>query len=277
MERIQGDLTNKDSLKQAVQNIDIIFHLAAKLHINNPNRALRTEYEEVNVVGTQALAEAAAQASVSRFIFFSTICVYGPSQSSVIFDESTKPQPDTLYAETKHRAEQIVLSTLPSTVLRLAAVYGSRMKGNYPRLVKGLKQGWFIPIGPGTNRRTLIYEEDVGQAALLAANHPVAEGKIFNLTDGHIHTFNDIQTAICQALNKQPPRYRLPVTPIRLGLTAVDRAFGLIRSRPPVSRVLVDKLLEDVAVSGTKIQEQLGFQAQFDLASGWRESITRII
>lgn len=273
VQTIQGDLTDCESLKQAVKDIDIVFHLAAKLHLNDPSPALRAEYEEVNVVGTQRLAEAAKQAGVSRFIFFSTICVYGPSQPGVIFDESTKPQPDTLYAKTKYSAEQIVLDTLPSTVLRLAAVYGSRMKGNYPRLVKALKQGWFIPIGAGTNRRTLIYEEDVGRAALLAAHHPAAEGEIFNLTDGHIHTFNDIQTAICQALNKQRPRYHLPVTPIRLGLTVVERAFSLIGRRPPVSLALVDKLLEDVAVSGIKIQEQLGFQPQFDLTAGWQASV----
>lgn len=277
VERVQGDLTDRGSLEQAVKDVDIVFHLAAKLHINNPSPTLRGQYEQVNVVGTQALAEAAKQAGVSRFIFFSTICVYGASEAGVIFDESTQPKPDTLYAETKYRAEQIVLDTLPSTVLRLAAVYGSHMKGNYPRLIKALKQGWFVSVGPGTNRRTLLYEEDVGRAALLAATHLVAEGQIFNVTDGKVHTFKEILVAICGALKRSPPRYYLPTTPIRLALAAVEESFRLVGRRPFVSRALLEKLQEDIAVSGMKIQKELGFRPQFDLTAGWKESLKEII
>jgi nucleoside-diphosphate-sugar epimerase len=98
------------------------------------------------------------------------------------------------------------------TVLRLGAVYGSRIKGNYERLTRALAGNLglgnlgtrsrsfdklrmsglfghvpklpFIPIGNGLNRRTLVYDKDVGRAAALAVSHPAAAGRVFNVTDG---------------------------------------------------------------------------------------------
>jgi nucleoside-diphosphate-sugar epimerase len=66
------------------------------------------------------------------------------------------------------------------TVLRLGAVYGSRIKGNYERLTRALARNRFIPIGKGLNRRTLVYDKDVGRAAALAVSHPAAAGRVFN-------------------------------------------------------------------------------------------------
>jgi len=66
----------------------------------------------------------------------------------------------------------------------MAAIYGPRMKGNYPRLVKALSRGIFIPVGKGDNRRTLVHEEDAVRAAVLAAQHPRAAGRVYNVSDG---------------------------------------------------------------------------------------------
>ena len=48
----------------------------------------------------------------------------------------------------------------------------------------------FIPVGSGLNRRTLVYDKDVGRAAALAVSHPAAAGRVFNVTDGGFHTLN---------------------------------------------------------------------------------------
>ncbi len=113
--------------------------------------------------------------------------------------------PDTFYAQTKLAAEKIVLNARGAdgqplgTVLRLCAVYGSRIKGNYERLTHALVRHRFIPIGSGLNRRTLVYDKDVGRAAVLAVSHPAAAGphtnpvgvgagRVFNVTDGTFHT-----------------------------------------------------------------------------------------
>ena len=226
--------------------------------------------------------------------------------------------PDTFYAQTKLAAEQIVLNARGAdgqplgTVLRLGAVYGSRIKGNYERLMRALagnlggnlgtrsqfqgKLGHvpkfpFIPVGSGLNRRTLVYDKDVGRAAALAVSHPAAAGRVFNVTDGGFYTLNEIIESICSALGRKPPRLSLPVGPTRALVGLVEtgcRVMGIMGTRsrilansgqapsptiPLVTRAMIDKYTEDIAVDGSLIQKELGFVPQYDLKTGGEETI----
>jgi UDP-glucose 4-epimerase len=273
-----GDVTDKSAVQSAMQGVNAVIHLAALLHIVNPPSELREKYERINVGGTAMMVEAAIKAGVKRVVLFSTIAVYGQAEGQVL-NEQSPTHPDTFYAQTKLSAEQIVLNARGAdgqplgTVLRLGAVYGSRIKGNYERLTRALERHRFIPIGSGLNRRTLVYDRDVGRAAVLAAQHPDAMGKIFNVSDGQFHTLNEIIKTICEALDRPPPRLSLPVGPVRLIAGILEDAAQLIGQKSPIVRATIDKYIEDVAIDSQCIQAQLGFVPQFDLAAGWRETV----
>ena len=273
-----GDIIDETAVRAAMIDVDVVVHLAALLHIVNPAPELRSRYERVNVDGTRIVVEAARAASVKRLVFFSTIAVYGDGGGRFL-DEDTPAQPDTFYAETKLAAEKIVLAARRAdgeplgTVLRPAAVYGSRIKGNYRLLLQSLADGRFIPIGDGRNRRTLVYEKDVARAAVLAMHHPVAVGRVYNVSDGQFHTLREIIEAICEALGRPPPHLSLPVGPVRFGAGVLEDAARLAGRKAPISRARVDKYTEDVAVSSQRIQTELGFVPQFDLARGWQETV----
>lgn len=271
VECLQGDINDCSALARAVQGVDVVFHLAAKLHINNPDPSLREEYHRVNVEGTRRLAEAAVAAKVSRLVFFSTICVYGPSVFPNVLDENAPICCDSWYGETKYQAERIVLSQSPAVVLRLAAVYGPRMKGNYLRLLHALRKHAFLYVGDGRNRRTLIYDEDVAAAALLAAEAPQALGQTYNVSDGKIHVFREIVETMCQVLGRRPPRLHISVPLMRTCAGMAETGMRWIGKRSPITRQLVDKLVEDVAVSDAKIERDLQYHPQVDLACGWRQ------
>ena len=185
--------------------------------------------------------------------------------------EDKPAKPDTFYARTKLATERIVLDAKRAdgqplgTVLRFAAIYGPRIKGNYQRLVQALARGRFIPIGDGSNRRTLIYDRDVAQAAVLAVPNPAAIGKIFNVSDGHFHTLNDIINTICEALDRTPPRISLPVGPVRWIVGILEDIGRKIGYQLPVGRATIDKYTEDIAVSSQRIQNELGFKPQHDV------------
>jgi UDP-glucose 4-epimerase len=216
-------------------------------------------------------------------VLFSTIAVYGNSNGQILTEDAIA-KPDTFYVETKLGAERIVLEAKRTdgqplgTVLRFAAIYGSRIKGNYPSRASGrtVARRRFIPIGDGSNRRTLIYDRDVSKAALLAVQHPNAAGKVYNVSDGHFYTLKEIINAICQALGRNPPRLSLPVGPVRLAAGILEDAGRMIGFKSPISRATIDKYTEDIAVSSQRIQTELGFKPQFDLESGWRETIQEI-
>lgn len=276
-----GDVTDPSAVGAAVQGAGVVVHLAALLHVVNPPPALHARYERVNVEGTSTVLKAAVRTGVGRVVYFSTIAVYGPSAGRIL-TEATPPQPRTFYARTKLAAEKIVLearggdSRPIGTVLRFAAVYGPRIKGNYRRLVQSLARGRFVPVGRGENRRTLVYEGDVARAALLAAEHPAAAGRIFNVTDGRVHTVEAIIGALCAALDRRPPRLRLPLGPIR-GLAGIlEKGAGICGFRPSVARAMIDTYTEDVAVDGGLFCRQIGFVPRYDLMAGWRETVAQM-
>lgn len=273
---IQGDITNVGALRNAVGTSHVVFHLAAKLHAKPTDNISVSEYEKVNLEGTRCLVEAARLASVRRLVFFSTINVYGPTQPGQIFDEDSPLQPESPYARTKRDAEVIVLAGLPAVVLRLAAVYGPGMKGNYLRLLQSLRARRFIMVGDGDNRRTLVHVNDVCQAAFLAAEHPGASGQIYNVTDGDIHTLRDIIEAISQALGKAPPRFRISPGVANLAARLLEAGFAVFGNSAPPFRTMVEKIREDVAVSGAKLRRQLGYHPEYSLACGWHDTVQHL-
>jgi UDP-glucose 4-epimerase len=273
-----GDITDSEAIRSALEGADGVVHLAALLHILNPPPEMRATFERINVGGTARVVEAAVRAGVRRIVFFSTINVYGDS-NGVVLSEDSPPGPKTFYAETKLRAERIVLEATSrdgerlGTVLRMGAIYGARIKGSYRRLVELLARRRFIPIGIGGNRRTLVYDRDVGQAAALALQHPMAAGRVYNVTDGQFHTMTGIVAAICAALGRRPPRLALPEMPIRVVVGLLEDAANVFRLAPPIERATLEKYMEDIAVEGRRIQDELGFRPRYDLTAGWREAI----
>ncbi len=276
-----GDVTDPDTVQAAMEGVGGVIHLAALLHIVNPPTELRPRYGRINVGGTENVVTAALRAGVTRLVFFSTIAVYGPS-AGVVLTEDSPLRPDSFYAQTKVEAERIVLAarradgTPMGTVLRLGAVYGARIKGNYRRLLLALARGRFLPIGPGTNRRTLVYDQDVAQAALIALRHPAAAGQVFNVTDGQFPTMDEIIATLCAALSRRPPRFTLPAGPVRALAGLIEDGARLLGRTAPIARATIDKYTEDVAVDGTRFCTQTGFSPNYGLAAGWRETVAEM-
>jgi nucleoside-diphosphate-sugar epimerase len=281
VEVVIGDVTDKGAVQSVIQGVDSVIHMAAILHIINPPIELHEKYEYVNVGGTAKVVEAAVRAGVKRVVLFSTIAVYGPSNGCILNEESPT-RPDTFYAKTKLAAEEIILNVRGAdghplgTVLRLGAVYGARIKGNYERLTHALAHNRFVPIGNGVNRRTLVYDKDVGHAAVLAVSHPAAAGRVFNVTDGEFHTLNEIIEAICSALGRKPPQFSLPVGTCRALVRLIERGCYAMGLKPPISEKMIEKYTGDIAVNGSLIQKELGFVPKYDLQTGWQETIKRM-
>jgi nucleoside-diphosphate-sugar epimerase len=269
-----GDVSDVAAVRRAAEGARVIVHLAALLHVVDPPPSMRVEYERVNIGGTEAVMEAARLESASRVVLLSTIAVYG-AQAHVLLDEDSPTRPDTYYGATKLAAERIVIAARTShgqplgTVLRSAAVYGPRVKGNYQRLVHALAKGRFVPIGRGDNLRTLVFEEDLAAATALAAIHPAAGGRIYNVSDGSPHPVREIVAAICSALGRRPPRWHAPIAPVR----AMLRAAGVFDRRLPR---MLDKYLEEAAVDASRIQVELGFCPSTELTDGWSRTVAEM-
>jgi UDP-glucose 4-epimerase len=250
-----------------------VIHLAGTLHVTSSTHQAATDYESLNVAGTAALARDAVARGVRRVVFFSTISVYGDTHGSTA-SESTPVMPITPYARSKVAAEialeeQCRGTSCIATVLRVAAVYGPRVKGNYLTMFDRLAQGRSLPVLPGSNRRSLVFVDDAARAALLVADHPRAAGGTYNVTDGQVYSVAEIVTAMCVALGRSVPRVGIPSW---AAAALVNASRPILRGALVNVAALVDKYVEDVAIDGSALRNELGFQPSVDLLEGWRRT-----
>lgn len=269
---IHGDLEDEAALQRGAEGADAVIHLAAKLHVNSPAAELDSLYRRVNTESTTRLVDLARSLGVTRFAYASTINVYGPSAGREPWTEVDRPAPQTYYAQTKLDAEAAVRSLPEGIVLRLSAVYGPGMKGNYPPLARLLRRGVRVLPGTGRNRRTLVHVYDAARAFVLAAMGEIPSGT-YNVTDGSTHTFDEIVRSLQDAVGRQPGVYYVPGRPVRVAGDAISVVASLVGVRLSLAS-LVDKLMEDVAVSGDALQEVSPYRpAVRTLAEGWSGSV----
>jgi UDP-glucose 4-epimerase len=268
---VQGDLSDQLALDALLDGVRIVHHLAGLAHVPTTSAASES-YARANVEGVRTIASAARAHNVSRFIYYSSTSVYGSTADGPPADEQTVLRPVGAYAHSKATAETIVREELAdrSTILRLAAVYGPRLKGNYLRLFRAIVSGHYVSIGAGLNRRTVVFVDDVAAAAALVTRTGQTGSQLFNVTDGDIHQLRDIVGAIATAVGKSPPRVQMPIGPARFAGRVLDLAAALKLTSTPGTTLLA-KYLEDSAVRGDRIKEELGFRPEFGLRLGWRK------
>ena len=121
---MHGELLDSRKLRQVLKNIDVVYHLAAK--VSTP---LATEnshlFEQINHWGTAELVYAVEESPVSKFIYVSTTSVYGASE--IMIDVDTPPDPKTFYGSSKLRGESHVgrlLNKMDAWIIRSGNVYG---------------------------------------------------------------------------------------------------------------------------------------------------------
>ncbi len=274
---VRGDLDDLRALDDGMRGASVVFHFAALLHVMHPRPDLDAEFVRVNVDGTRHVVAAAMSNGVARVVAASTIAVYGTSPH--IVSEATPPAPDTIYGRTKLDAERIVLDATTAAgtpfgvVLRLSAVYGAGLKGNYLRLVRAIAKGRFVSLGDGSNHRAVVFDEDVARVAAAAAVVPGAAGLALNVTDGEFHTMREIVTAIRAATGRRGAGPAIPIGPIRAGIVVADRVGALLRLRLPVSLATLDKYVEDVRIDARRLQEVVGPLAMTPLDRGWQATV----
>jgi UDP-glucose 4-epimerase len=121
---IQGEILDSRKLRNALKNIDVVFHLAAKVTTPFANTDGHI-YEQTNHWGTAELTYALEESNVKQLIFLSSTGIYGNRTEAA--NESTQPQPDSFYSISKLRAEQHVKrlsDKMKTIIIRLGNVYG---------------------------------------------------------------------------------------------------------------------------------------------------------
>jgi len=252
-----------------LQDVHAVFHLAGKAHALAETRQDENEYFQINTEGTRKLLEAAKQAGVQKFIYFSSVKAVGDGERQPM-DESVQAAADTPYGQSKYAAEQLVLrgGYVPHpVVIRPCMVYGNTGKGNLPRMIQAIRRGVFPPLPETHNRRSMVHVDDVVQAALLVAEMPEAAGQVYIVTDDDAYTTRQIHDWIRAALGKPPSNWYIPMRLLTIFAKTGDTIGRLIGRRFPFDSDALDKLTGSAWYSSAKIRHELGFSPQHTLQS----------
>lgn len=187
------DLT-KDSLKDELKGVDVIFHCAAQPGISATTPF--AHYLDNNIIATWKLLEEAKNISnLKAFIFASTSSVYGTRANG---DETTEPKPTSFYGVTKLSAEQLALSYyrelgIPVISLRFFSVFGERERPEklFHKLIKAMCEDTEFPLFQGSEHhiRSYTYISDIIDGCILALNNlEKSVGEIFNLGNDKTNT-----------------------------------------------------------------------------------------
>jgi len=188
VDTVLGDLCDPNAVRDALQGCDAVIHLAALADVDQVTKDPALA-DRVNVRGTQSLLDAARELEIGRFVYASTIWVYGDAAGPEAVDEDTPlGLPKHFYTATKIAGEMYTsayteLYGLEHTILRFGIPYGPRSR---PTAVvaaftaKALAGQPLTIAGDGTQSRRFVYVEDLADGVAVSLD-PVAANRVYNL------------------------------------------------------------------------------------------------
>ena len=202
---IEGSITDRAAVKEAVEGVDYIFHMAAMISVPE-SMGKPIECVEINTIGTLVLLEEAVAAGVKKLCFSSSAAIYGDNPA-VPKVETMRPEPKSPYAVTKLDGEYYCdlfkrEGRLDTAVMRYFNVFGPRQDPNsaYAAAVpifidRASKSAPITIFGDGEQTRDFIYVKDVVAANVFLAMHPTDPG-CYNVAYGGRLTINDLARKI---------------------------------------------------------------------------------
>ncbi len=262
VEIVVGDLEDDAALARLVRGSDAVFHCAAFMGKSDPRRS-----HDVNVTGTASVARAALVADVRRFVYVSSISVFGATRApDGVITERARPRRVhrlNAYARTKFLGERVVrrlgaTDGLAYTIVRPTNVYGPGSGPWFRQLAAMLAR---VPIAFGDLPVDVVYVDDVADAMVLAAGSPGAVGEVFHV--GHeMVPMNRFMVEVAAVMGRRARL--LPRGVDRVVRTLVDRGY-----RVATGTCMSLSLRAPVRYPHDRASAVLGYAPGIDLAEGF--------
>lgn len=266
-----GELQDPGFARKVVAGCDAVIHLAAAQH----EAGVPDDYfYRVNVDATRVLLDACVEAGVKRFLYGSTIGVYGQGRDTELNEQSVL-QPSNIYETTKLAAEAVVKSyagRLETTIARISETYGPG-DGRLLKLFKAADRGLFVLIGAGSNLRQPIHVTDLARGLLCAVQHPAAVSQTFILAGPSAITTREMIADVAKALGRGGTTLRIPMYPVLLAAVTCEFICKLLRVQPPLHRRRLDFFRKSLSFSIEKAKTLIDFEPTTPFSAGARDTL----
>lgn len=240
-----GTIDAATDWSDALAGIDVVMHLAARVHVMNDSAAdPLAAFRAMNVDAAVNLARQAARAGVRRFVFLSSIKVNGEETApGKPFRASDAPNPEDPYGYSKLEAEEALLAIGAETgmeivIIRPPLVYGPGVRANFASLMKWAAKPFPWPFGAVRNRRSLVFVGNLVDFMLLCIAHPAVGNRVFLVSDGADLSIGELIAKLSSAQGKRA--LMLPVPPVLL------EGIAALLGRRAAARRLLGSLQVDI-------------------------------
>ncbi len=256
----------------ALQNVDVVVHLAARVHVMNEVAVdALAEFRKVNVEGTLNLAMQAAKAGVKRFIFVSSIKVNGEhTLADCPFTANDDANPQDPYGISKHEAEQGLLLIAQQTgmevvIIRPPLVYGAGVKANFASMMRVVKRGIPLPLGAIHNKRSFVYVGNLVSLIVRCIDHPAAANQVFLVSDGCDLSTTELLQKCAVALDVKARLLPVPQKLLAFSLALLGK------------RAVAQRLSGNLQVDISKAHSLLGWEPPVSVEDGLKATALGLI
>jgi nucleoside-diphosphate-sugar epimerase len=281
IEVIVGDVRDPaviDALFEGVGGASVM-HAAAVIH---PARHVR-ELFDVNVGGTQLVLDRARRVGASRFVHVSSNSPFGANRSSADrFDEDSPFGPYMAYGRSKLEAEQLVQRSydrgdLATVIVRPPWFYGPFQPERQTQFLSAVRRGRFPLVGPGTQRRSMVYTGNLVQGVLLAERADAAPGNAYWIADAEPYALRDVLQTVRGALEAEglSVSNRRPLPVPRIAGVVAEKLDAVAQASGRYVQVLhvLGELKDTIACDISRARRELGYEPSVALFDGMRASV----
>ncbi|MFH0969931.1 MAG: NAD-dependent epimerase/dehydratase family protein [Candidatus Diapherotrites archaeon] len=194
------DITQKEDAERVMKGVDVVVHAAATIDERTP----KEEMYRINVEGTRNLLNAAEKENVSKFIFISSVGIFGKAKEKL--DEQSIQMPETNYEKSKAEAEKLVWNmqeVFPIVIIRPALVVGPN--DYWKRIFSTIKKG-FPLIGKGKNKWQMVDVDDLADFIALCVKDKEIENEAFIVAEEEMHTLREVVDMIADIQGVKRPK-----------------------------------------------------------------------
>jgi len=255
-EAIVGDLRSRTGLDQALEGVDVVYHLAGV------TKALHTgDYHEGNVTSTGNLLAACTRLSISRFVHVSSLAATNPV---------------SIYGRSKLDGETLVRrSTLAprSVIIRPPVVYGPG-DTDVLQFFRTVASGWIVSTGNRQQRVSIIHVDDLVDALLLAGRSEQAAGKTYCVANRSVVRWSELGDLAARLMGRKARHLKIPLAAAWVAAAASEAVSRFTRKPSILSRDKIREATPDWICDAGPAFQDLGFQSGISLEAGLAGTLT---
>jgi UDP-glucose 4-epimerase len=251
-----------------LDGVDTVIHLAGRAHVvRDAAIDSATRYTHDNIDATIAIARGAIDCGVRRFVFMSTVKVFGDGPFTEPLCPWQTPAPNDSYGRSKLLAEHALKALarqapIDMVIVRPPLIYGPGVQANFLRLMNCVERGLPLPLAGVRNQRSLVSVFNLNDLLRHLVEREESCAGTWHVCDGQDCSISQLIRELAAQMSRPARLFALPPVLLRTAFTLAGR------------RLEYDRLCGSLQVDMSETNARLAWHAPFSLREGLARTVT---